>query len=636
MEKIKYSFTSWFTAGLLTLAFMACSSEDNAGKDNSKKVEPAPLAMGKPLRGFIDSTVYKKSLLPGSRLTGFYGAISAGGTGIKFFFDKDEDYVGGTGNSYQGYLRVNMGTDAAPQWQQFGYSGTYTENGVSQPYTQAIETDANGNVLSALFHSTSSSVHLTKDTYKLRYGNYYTSNYNNNTQNYTTIAYEQNQETPGKAMHLARYGDYATATAQDNGLYYDFVLNHHNAYITFMPYAAAGDSHDALAQCKLWKVRLSADQVMSATNFYVDDNGFKTGTWPTSGYKYIDLYCQTGTDYPNAGQALNYNLASSETAAKTNGAIMVLAPGTYTHVKIEYWIYDPVVQNTAVFTKEIPSLTLTSGKNRPISSAIACKVENTTEYHEWGAKGPYWNAINPEPNNWSKDGVNGTGYPQVGSVGYANWVNAWDQGVVDAPAGSIDAASSPTGNMMHWYVLHGDARYDGTPFIYRNHLFLGRVWLLKAAAMSTNYGKTKAEMDAQALLSNGTYKDLSVYSNTDSHTMQPWSDVLPSARSNYFYILPLGGYYNGQLYGMTSLYNGGTRYHAYWSSTAYPYTTPHTDYRNTYFAYALQFYLNYGSYYTGVTGGVISLTYQPYMGGNSLSRDVGLPKWPGETNIYVP
>ncbi|MFC2439718.1 MAG: hypothetical protein ACFNVH_02715 [Segatella maculosa] len=633
MKMKKHLFTSWLAVGVLALGFAACASEDNAGKGEPKKTDTIPLAMGKPLRGFIDSTVYKASLASPakqSRMTGLYGNISTGGTGIKFFFDKQEDYVDNTGSGYNGRLRVNMGTDAAPRWIQFGNSGTYTENGVPQPYTQSIETDADGNVLSALFHSTSSGEHLTKDSYKVRYGYYTASNYNDNTSNYITIASDQYQSSPGKAMRLAQYGDYATATAEDNGLYYDFVLKHHNAFITFMPYAAAGDSHDALAQCKLWRVRISSDQVMSTT-FYVDDNGLKTDNWPTGGSKYIDLYCSENSSL-SASSTLNYNIAASEAAAKTKGAIMVLAPGTYTNVKIEYYVYDNVVQNMAVFTKEIPSLTLTPGKNRPIYSEIKCKTENSTTYHEWGAMGPYWNAVNPEPTNWSQNGVSGTGYPQAGSLGYRSDVNAWDKLTDDAPTGSIDASSSPTANMMHWYIMHGDARYDNAPFIYRNHLFVGRIWFLKAAAMTATYGKSVAEMSAQALLSNGSYVDLSTNGRTDSYSMNPWSAVAQAARSNYFYILPLGCYYSGTLYYMSSASSGDWRYHSYWTRTAYPYTTPTSHGNNKLFAYQLRI-TYYHSSYTNISSGRVSLEYQPPVGNY---REVGYPAWPGENNVYVP
>ena len=644
MKMKKHLFTSWLAVGVLALGFAACASEDNAGKGEPKKTDTIPLAMGKPLRGFIDSTVYRTSLASPakqSRMTGIYGNISSGGTGIKFFFDKDEDYVDGTGSSYNGRLRVNMGTDATPNWIQFGSNGNYTESGVSQPYTQSIETDADGNVLSALFHSTNSSYHLTKDSYKVRYGYSYVSAYNNNTQNYVNIAVNQYQQTPGKAMRLAQYGDYATATAEDNGLYYDFVLNHRSAYITFMPYAAAGASHDALTQCKLWKVRISSDQSMASVNFPVNDDGFNIATWPTGGYKYIDLFCNDGSSL-SPSLTLNYNLATSETAAKTNGAIMVLAPGTYTNVKIQYWVYDKVVNNVVVFTQEIPTLKLNAGKNRPIYHPITCKVENSTEYHEWGAKGPYWNTINPEPNNWSPNGVSGTGYPQNGSLGYMSNVNALNAGVVDAPTGSIDATSSPTANMMHWYVMHGDARYDSSPFVYRGHLFMGRIWFLKASAMTATYGKSVTEMSAQALLSNGTYADISDFAkkNSDTYTMSNWADVLPSARSNYFYILPLGYYYNGQLYSMSSIANTGWRYHYYWTNTAFPYVyaSHSAQYYNTYYAYNLQiqYYINSNDYTYYISQGSVAISYGIYNVSSTYPREVGCPKWPGEVNVYVP
>ena len=631
MKMKKHLFTSWLTIGVLALGFAACASEDNAGKGEPKKTDTIPLAMGKPLRGFIDSTVYKTSLASPakqSRMTGIYGNISSGGTGIKFFFDKDEDYVDGVGSSGTGYLYVNMGTDATPEWQLFGQNGTYSEGGNNIPYAQSIETDADGNVVTALFHIRNTGKHLTKESYKIRYG--YSSN---PTSNNIYIRGEQCQKDPGKAVMLAYYGDYATTTAEDNGLYYDFVLNHHSAYITFMPYAGVGASHDALAQCKLWKVRISSDQSMAA-NFPVNDDGFNIQTWPT-GQKYIDLYCQENSNAPTISSTLNYNIATSQMTAKSNGAIMVLAPGTYTNVKIEYYVYDQTVHNMAIFTKEIPSLTLTSGKNRPIYSEITCKTENSTEYHEWGAKGPYWNSVNPEPTNWSPNGVSGTGYPQTGSLGYRSGVNAWDAGVVDAPTGSIDATSSPTANMMHWYVMHGDARYDNSPYIYRNHLFLGRIWFLKASAMTATYGKTVTEMSAQALLSDGTYLDLSVNPRTAGFTMNDWSTVAPSARSNYFYILPLGVYYNGTLNYMSSTINGGWRYHSYWTSTAYPYYTSLSDrtrWENTSYAYQLRITYYHNSY-TQISNARVSLEYQPPVGNY---RDIGYPNWPGEVNTYVP
>ncbi|WP_314126626.1 hypothetical protein [Segatella maculosa] len=640
MKMKKHLFTSWLAVGVLALGFAACASEDNAEKGEPKKTDTIPLAMGKPLRGFIDSTVYKTSLASPakqSRMTGIYGNISSGGTGIKFFFDKDEDYVDGTGTSYYGYLRVNMGTDATPNWIQFGSTGNYTESGVSQPYTQSIETDADGNVLSALFHSTNTGYHLTKDSYKVRYGYHFASAYNNNTQNYVNIAAEQYQQTPGKAMRLAQYGDYATATAEDNGLYYDFVLQHHNAYITFMPYAAAGASHDALTQCKLWKVRISSDQSMGGINFYVDDNGLKTDTWPTGGSKYIDLYCSNSSGL-SSSSILNYNIATSQTAAKTNGAIMVLAPGTYTNVKVEYYVYDKVVGTITVFERKMSSLTLNPGKNLPIYTNLSVTDDFTNyfnNYHMWGAMDYYWNNLFPASHDWTPNGINQqTPYPTSGQTRYYNDVHGKEKGADDAPTGSV-TAGSPTINMYSWYVLQGNPRWDPTPFTYDGHLFSGRMWFMKASLIGSAYGKSVAQMSATA--QDGT--DFSAmgdrsYYYTDA---SPWSDIAPAQRSNFFFILPLG-YYDNQGRLMMSGVRGssgsignpsGDASNNYWSSTAGYYTNNNDTYSKNH-AFYMGIYFTYSNY--RITGGrayFIGDVDQGY-------RYYGYQKWPGEVNTYVP
>lgn len=635
MKMKKHLFTSWLAVGVLALGFAACASEDNAGKGEPKKTDTIPLTMGKPLRGFIDSTVYKTSLAsPGkqSRMTGIYGNISSGGTGIKFFFDKDEDYIDNVGSSNYGNLYVNMGTDATPDWQQVGSYGTYTEGGVNYPYAQTIETDADGNVVTALFHIRNSGKHLTKESYKIRYG--YSSNSISNNGIY--IQRDQYQKDPGKAVKLAYCGDYATTTAEDNGLYYDFVLNHHSAYITFMPYAAAGASHDALVQCKLWKVRISSDQSMSYVYFPVNDDGFNIQTWPTGGNKYIDLYCSDNSSL-SSSSVLNYNIATSKTAAKTNGAIMVLAPGTYTNVKVEYYVYDKVVGTITVFEREFPTLKLNPGKNLPIYTNLSVTDDFTNyfnNYHMWGAMDYYWNNLFPASHDWTPNGINQqTPYPTSGQTRYYNNVHGKVNGADDAPVGSV-TAGSPTINMYSWYVLQGNPRWDPTPFTYDGHLFSGRIWFMKASVIGSAYGKSVAQMSAAA--QDGT--DYSTRGDRDIRTVDasPWSEIAPAQRSNFFFILPLGYYDNqGRLFmsgvkgpSGTIGYSGDNS-NNYWSSTAGYYTEGNDTWS-----------LN-NAFYMG-----ISFTYSDYRisGGKAyVMRDVdrgfryyGYQKWPGEVNTYVP
>ena len=640
MKMKKHLFTSWLAVGVLALGFAACASEDNAGKGEPKKTDTIPLAMGKPLRGFIDSTVYKSSLAaPGkTRMTGIYGNISSGGTGIKFFFDKNEDYVdNGSGSGYRtGNIWVNMGDDTTPNWQSFGQSGTYVEGGVNYPYTQTIDTDADGNITTALFHSRYTNIHLTKDTYKVRYGsNYYSYPVATNSSNF--IRTEQYQPTPSKATQLAFYGDYATANAEDNGLYYDFVLNHHSAYITFMPYAGAGDSHDALAQCKLWKVRILSDQAMGGVSFPVNDNGYNIVTWPTSGQKYIDLYCQEGSNAPTTSSTLNYTIATSQGAAKTNGAIMVLAPGTYTNVKIEYYVYDKVVNNLHVFTKEIPSLTLNSGKNRPIYSELKCKdytSEYFTSYHMWGANAVYWNTgIGGPYHNWQPSGNNmdsGTPsyvIPQVGQQRYFSNVNGSVNADVDAPVGSLDR-DAPTANLMEAYATQPHY-WDDEPFTYDGHLFSGRMWFLKKSFIASLYGMSESDLSTV----NGTGKPTThnYVTYTGNYTVWGvsagnWSQLPAAQKANYFYVLPLGGYSNGVLIGMTNTLSNSRAYGCYWTSTAHV--------NNTSYSWMLQMVFVYSDY--KMTGANVYMQTSYGIDSYTGSRTFGYPKWPDETHTYVP
>lgn len=631
MKTKKQLCITWLAAGTLALTFAACASEE-ANKDQTKPNAPTT-AMGKPLRGFIDSTAYRASLAPAAktRMTGFYGNISKGGTGIKFFFDKGEDYLDNSSISgYRAYLWVNTGDDTTPSWQVFGSSGTYTDGGQSIPMTQTVDKDADGNPTTVLFHNTS--VHLTKESYKIRYGS---NRYSYPQNGSIVISTNQYQATPGKGENLAESGDYATATAEDNGMYYDFVLNHHSAYMTFMPYAAAGDSHDALAQCKLWRIDISSDQAMSSTNFPVGDNGFNIQTWPTGGYNYINLYCQnySNTSGPSASSTLNFNIASSETAARSNGAIMVLAPGTYTNVKIEYYVYDKVVNNVHVFTQKIPTLTLNPGKNRPVLYALKCK-DYTNEffntYHQWGAKAVYWNTgIGGPYHNWNANGNNmdsGTPsyvVPQVGQLRYFSDVNGKDAGLVDAPSGSLDA-DAPTANLLEAYCRQ-PCYWDNEPFTYDGHLFSGRVWFMKKSFIAAIYGMSEEDLSTvygsnKPTVTNYITHTGSYTSAADGRTAGNWSELPAVQKANYFFVLPLGGYYNGVLSGMTNTAANGMTYGAYWTSTGLNNSTS-----ASWMLYIRFYYSQYKIYRADVS--MISTYNYPANG----TRTFGYPKWPGES-----
>ena len=123
-------------------------------------------------------------------------------------------------------------------------------------------------------------------------------------------------------------------------------------------------------------------------------------------------------------------------------------------------------------------------------------------------------------------------------------------------------------NLYAWYIEKGDPRYDNYPFTYDGHLFNGRLWFKKADVIASENGRTVAQMSA----ASSAYNDISTSSASWLYNVFPpsWSEVQESERHKYFFILPLGGYINGSLTGMTRGSNSSQYiFTAYWSSTAY-------------------------------------------------------------------
>lgn len=607
--KKKILFMQCLSLAVLALGLGSCA-EENVSKDGNDGHREGKYKMG----GYISEDAKREAeahvASARTRMTGVYGKLSDGvKTGIRFFFDEDEDkQYNGTSN-YP--LLVNYGTDVSPNWRYFPKSGATMQVEDTDPIT--------GGVIRATWEGDTK---LEKPEYKVRYGS-------SASGGYCSIRNLQQQLVPGKATHLRQYGDYATATAEDNGLYYNFTLKHHSAYITFMPYAAAGDSHDALASCKLLRVKIYSDQQMYG-NFPVNDEGFNITSWGSGGLNTgITLWCisdnyisaSSRTDY-----TANFPISANKAAAADKGAIMVLAPGTYNNVTIEYLLWDPVIKTFGTFKKKIASLTLNSGKNKPIYSALSCKdytAQFFNTYHMWGAKETYWNGFTPY-HNWSQNGnlfpSGGSGVPTSGDRYYSN-VNGNISGAVDAPVGSLDR-DAPTVMLLHWYTYKGDPRHDPEPFTYDGHLFNGRLWFKKATYISGASPTTPAESSYNDQYTGGYFRE----SNS-----KPWSEVAETSRNQYFYILPLGGYYAGSLY-MVPQFSGNNFRFAYWTSTAL--------YNSTDVAWTLQAQCSYDN--EGNLSGVYmwpDSTY-PYMlipnppSPDYCYRTYGLPKWPGETLTY--
>ena len=201
-------------------------------------------------------------------------------------------------------------------------------------------------------------------------GNYTAPNYpvrytgkNSTTGDKVTIKAQQNQTTPNDASHLGESGDCGTATAHKtytaDGVDYRFTLDHKASYLTLLPYSTINFS----AYVKLTQIKITADEALSG-QFDFDDSGIDLGSRPapTPTNRSITLTL-------NGGGTNGFKLPIAA-RKEDNASVIVLPPGTYHNVTIEYSVYDQYTTKSFTFKREYPTLALTAGKNKKISTDL--------------------------------------------------------------------------------------------------------------------------------------------------------------------------------------------------------------------------------------------------------------------------
>ena len=390
-------------------------------------------------------------------------------------------------------------------------------------------------------------------TYKVRYTG------KNGVQDKVTIKASQTQNTPNDAAHIADDGDFGVADATGSGKY-TFTLNHKAAYVTFMPYNANG----VIPGAKIQKIRVytsnTSDQL--AGTFDLTDNGTLSNGTTTSNSVELNVN--------------DFTLPSAYSYT-TNGATMVLNPGTYNNVTIEYTLHDAGSNVTGTVKKTYPSVTFDAGKNTPVRADLQITVYPSDNYYMWDAQDQYWaghSSSQPKLNN-----NDNSDFPQSGTSRYYN--TTFLGSGISVPATNTSFNNIPNANEMSWYCMYGDPRWDGDKlWATMGHLYRGGMWFKKKSVLQAegNYNTEKSADNITDL--RITYK---LYSNTSSSIT---SGGIPSAADagNYFY-LPVTGYY---LTG--KLINIGT-FGYYWTSSTIP------NVAHSYDAYAL--YFNNGAVYAG-------------------------------------
>ena len=360
-----------------------------------------------------------------------------------------------------------------------------------------------------------------------------------------TISANQTQTAPDNTEHFGTAGDYGTATATGavGGSIFSFQLEHQPAYLVFQPYT----SNTVLKNCYLTKVEVSSDNDIAETYTVNTSTGALTGS---AGGKQIVLTTKGGTN-PNG-----FPLSNSSASVSTNGAYMVIKPGTHI-LRVRYWVKDVATNVEGTITKTLPATAYASNTYYDMTANLDVRNFDGHDYYMWDAQQNYWaghewDKANPWQPTLTTQPANSNFAQSNTDPRYYN--EAFTYGA-DNQATHSPCSTLPNVNEMTWYADKGDPRWDEDElWTTMGHLYKGGMWFKKKSVLlAEHHYDTEKSFDGTDWRTNGSGDSWSV-----SHTLPSAADA-----NNYFY-LPFSGYYDsGQLK------NVGDRGH-YWSSSAYP------------------------------------------------------------------
>ena len=393
-----------------------------------------------------------------------------------------------------------------------------------------------------------------KYTAKSSYEVYYPGK--NGNQNQVTISANQTQTEPNTTAHFGESGDCGIAKATRNATSheFEFTLDHKAAYLVFKPYT----SNDVLKYCYLTKIEVTSDN--DITDTYTLDPTAATGTGALTGTgngKQIVLETRGSGAYANG-----FPLTNTSASLTTNGAYMVIKPGTHT-LRIRYWVRDKDTGIQGTITKLIPSHTFAKNEYVNMEADLQVKNYDGDHYYMWDAEKQYWYGYEWTrhlPGNTGQPTLNDTNspnYPQSNSD-VSRWFNRHYPGWgVSNPATHSSFNNVPNANEMSWYCMYGDPRWDGDGlWTTMGHLYKGGMWFKKKSVLQVehHYDTEKSANNTTDLRTNYEY-----YYNTDIH-----NSGLPSAAdaNKYFYLPALGACYDSGVLKSVGYFG------KYWSSTA--------------------------------------------------------------------
>ena len=361
-----------------------------------------------------------------------------------------------------------------------------------------------------------------------------------------SISTAQSQTAPDNTEHFGTAGDYGTATATKvtGKNQFAFELEHQPAYLVFQPYTSNTILHD----CYLTKVEVSSDNDIAEKYTVNPTTSALDASTVTDGNKIV-LTTSGSSSNPNG-----FPLTNSAASVTTNGAYMVIKPGTHT-LKVRYWVKDVATNVEGTITKTYTSTAYASNTYYDITANLDVTNYDGDHYYMWDAQEQYWKGHEWWSANKDQSVLNwyyGINYPQNDDD--PRWYHE------NGSTGRFDATQScatlPNANEMSWYVKYGDPHWDADEvWTTMGHLYKGGMWFKKKSVLQAehHYDTEKTEYGIDMRASGTGYTNGSIKSG------------VPSAADagNYFY-LPALGYYNSG--GLNNIgYDG-----YYWSSSTYP------------------------------------------------------------------
>ncbi len=350
----------------------------------------------------------------------------------------------------------------------------------------------------------------------------------NGNKDQVSIAANQSQLEPNTTAHFGASGDCGMADAAwsntKNG--FAFTLDHKAAYLLFLPRT----SNTILHNCYLIKVEVNSDNDITSTYTLDPTTGELTGTG--TGKQIIVSTGGRGT-YANG-----FPLTNNATSAATNGAYVVIKPGTHI-LKIRYWVKDVATGTVGTITKILSSATYDRNKYYNITANLDVKNYLGDKYYMWDAqeqywKGHEWNLGGSQPTlNSNLTGAT-TSNDYAKSNADARYYNEYNPGYgVSNPATHTSFNNVPNANEMSWYCMYGDPRWDGDElWTTMGHLYKGGMWFKKKSVLLAegNYDTEKSADGTTDLRT--TYKD---YTNPNSSF---YNSGLPSAAdANKYFVI---------------------------------------------------------------------------------------------------